>query len=69
VFQATFPVCVGLIGTAWTLNMASLISLILPLLAASFFFVLTQWPGRWQPPMLILPILLYAGYMAYVFLR
>jgi cation:H+ antiporter len=69
VFQATFPVCVGLIGTAWTLDMASLISLILPLVAASFFFALTQSPGHWQPRALILPIFLYAGYMVYVFLR
>jgi len=69
VFQATFPVCVGLIGTAWTLDMASLISLTIPLFAASLFFVLTQSPGRWQPRALILPIFLYAGYMVYVFLR
>jgi cation:H+ antiporter len=69
VFQATFPVSIGLVGTPWTLDLASLISLMLPLLAAALFLALTQTPGRWQPRVLILPIFLYAGYMVYVFLR
>ena len=69
VFQATFPVFIGLIGTTWTLDMASLISIMLPLLAASLFLALTQGPGRWQPRVLLLPIFLYAGYMVYVFFR
>ena len=69
VFQGTFPVSVGLVGTSWNLDTASLISLILPLFAASVLFVQAQTASRWQPRVLILPIFLYAGFMTYLFLR
>jgi cation:H+ antiporter len=69
VFQGTFPVSVGLVGTSWNLDTASLISLILPLFAASVLFAQAQTASRWQPRMLILPIFLYAGFMTYLFLR
>jgi cation:H+ antiporter len=66
VFQGTFPVSIGLVGTSWNLDTASLISLTLPLLACSLFFALTRLKCRWQPAVLILPIFLYAGYMVYL---
>ncbi len=69
VFQGTFPVSIGLIGTSWILDTASMISLVLPLLAVSLFFAQAQWAGRWQPSVLILPIFLYAGYMLYLIMR
>jgi cation:H+ antiporter len=69
VFQGTFPVSVGLIGTAWELDTAAMVGLILPIFACALFFVQTRTPGRWQPRMLILPVFLYTGYMAYLFLR
>lgn len=69
VVQGTFPVTIGLIGTNWKLDTAAMISLTLPLFAVALFFAQTQLMGRWQPRVLILPIFLYAGYMAYVFLR
>ena len=69
VFQGTFPVSVGLIGTAWKLDIAAMASLILPIFACALFFVQTRAPGRWQPRVLILPVFLYTGYMAYLFLR
>ena len=69
VFQGTFPVAIGLVGTSWKLDTASLISLTLPLFACLLFFALTSLKGRWQPGVLILPIFLYAGYMVYLSLR
>jgi cation:H+ antiporter len=69
VFQGTFPVSIGLIGTNWALDTASMISLVLPMLAVGLFFAQAQWAGRWQPSVLILPIFLYAGYMVYLIAR
>jgi cation:H+ antiporter len=69
VFQGTFPVSIGLIGTSWNLDTASLISLTLPVLAASLYFALTRSKPRWLPSVLILPIFLYAGYIMYLLLR
>jgi cation:H+ antiporter len=69
VFQGTFPVSIGLIGTNWKLDTAAMISLTLPLFAVALYLAHTQLVGRWQPRVLILPSFLYAGYMAYVFLR
>jgi cation:H+ antiporter len=69
VFQGTFPVAIGLVGTTWQLDTASLISLTLPLFASSLFYALTRMKRRWQPRLLILPVFLYAGYMMYLSLR
>jgi cation:H+ antiporter len=69
VFQGTFPVSIGLIGTNWNLDQASLISLTLPIFAASLFFALTRTKRGWQPAVLILPIFLYAGYLMYLVFR
>ena len=69
VLQGTIPVCIGLIGTNWKLDTASMVSLTLPLFAVTLFLAQTHLTGRWQPRVLILPIFLYAGYMVYVFLR
>jgi cation:H+ antiporter len=69
VFQGTFPVSIGLIGTHWTLDTASMISLVLPVLATGLFYVQARWAGRWRPSVLILPVFLYAGYMLYLITR
>jgi len=69
VFQGTFPVSVGLIGTDWNLDAASVISVILPITATLLFLAQIRTTGRWQPRVLILPVLLYTGYMGYLFFR
>ncbi|HEV8244039.1 MAG TPA: hypothetical protein VGQ07_08595 [Nitrospirales bacterium] len=69
VFQGTFPVSVGLIGTGWNLDTASVVSITLPIIATTLFVAQIQMTGRWQPRVLILPAFLYAGYMTYLFLR
>lgn len=69
VFQGTFPVSVGLIGTGWTLDTASQISVIIPIAAAALFLAQIRIAGRWQPRVLMATSLLYAGYMGYLFFR
>jgi len=69
VFQGTFPVSVGLIGTGWNLDAAAMVSITLPIIAMVLLLAQIQMTGRWQPRVLIMPVLLYAGYMTYLFLR
>ena len=69
VFQGTFPVSVGLLGTGWNLDAASMLSVTLPLAATALYLAQIQMTGRWQTRVLILPMLLYAGYMTYLFVR
>ncbi|TAL11447.1 MAG: sodium:calcium antiporter [Nitrospirae bacterium] len=69
VFQGTFPVSVGLLGTGWNLDQASLISILLPIAATGFLLALIHITGKWQPRLLVSTAALYAGYIAYLFLR
>ncbi len=69
VFQGTFPVSVGLIGTGWNLDTASMLSVIIPIAAAALFLAQIRVAGRWQPRVLMATSLLYAGYMGYLFFR
>jgi cation:H+ antiporter len=69
VFQGTFPVSVGLLGTDWSLDTAALLSVLLPILATCLFLAQIRLTGKWQPRALIFAAFLYAGYMGYLFLR
>lgn len=69
VFQGTFPVSVGLIGTAWNLDMAALLSVLLPIAASAFFLAQIRMTGKWQPRALMASALMYAGYMVYLLYR
>jgi cation:H+ antiporter len=68
VFQGTFPVSLGLIGTAWDLDGTAIASLTLPVFACALLFVQARSRRRWQPRLLIWLVFLYAGYMAHLFL-
>ena len=69
VLQGAIPVSVGLIGTDWNLDAASMVSITLPIIATTLFLAQIQMTGRWQPRVLISIVLLYAGYMTYLFFR
>lgn len=69
VFQGTFPVSVGLLGTGWDLDLASRISILLPIVAAGLFLMQIHMTGKWQPRALTFTVVLYAGYIAYLVLR
>ena len=69
VFQGTFPVSVGLVGTGWNLDAGAMLSVALPLVGAVLCLVQIQKTGRLDPRIVLLSVLLYAGYMGYLILR
>ncbi len=69
VFQGTFPVSVGLLGTGWNLDQASLISVTLPLAATAFLLAQIHMTGKWRPGALGFTAVLYAGYITYLLVR
>jgi cation:H+ antiporter len=66
VFQGTFPVSVGLIGTEWVLAPSALVTMGLALLAVGLSFGQLLWSGHWRPWLLGGSALLYLGYAAYL---
>jgi cation:H+ antiporter len=62
VFQGTFPVSVGLIGTNWNLTPSALTTMGLALLAAALSFGQLLWGGHWRPWLLGGSALLYLGF-------
>jgi len=67
VFQGTIPVSIGLLGTDWTLAPTALITMVLAVAAATFFWVQAVWGGLWRPWLLSGSALLYIGYVAYLY--
>ncbi len=69
VLQGAIPVSVGLIGTGWNLDAASMLCVTLPIVATTLFLAQIRMTGRWHTRVVVTPALLYAGYMTYLFLR
>ncbi|MBI3994548.1 MAG: sodium:calcium antiporter [Nitrospirae bacterium] len=67
VFQSTFPVSVGLIGTSWQLDRYGLASAGLAILAAVVLYSLIRLHVRWRPVHLIFCLSFYLAYVLYVF--
>ncbi len=67
VFQGTFPVSVGLIGTEWVLAPSALLTMGLALVAAGVSFGQLLWGGHWRPWLLGGSALLYIGYTLYLY--
>ena len=66
VFQGTFPVSVGLIGTDWSLAPSALVTMGLALVGVALALGQLLWGGHWRPWLLIGGGLLYLGYVAYL---
>lgn len=62
VFQGTFPVSVGLIGTDWQLTQSALVTMGLALVAVWVSFVQLWWGGHWRPWLIGASALLYLGF-------
>lgn len=62
VFQGTFPVAVGLIGTPWHLNFHALSSIALTITASVFLYLAIRIQGGWHPVYITLGALLYVVY-------
>lgn len=67
VFQGTFPVSVGLIGTEWVLAPSALLTMGLALVAAGVNLGQLLWGGHWRPWLLGGGVLLYIGYTLYLY--
>ena len=67
VFQGTFPVSVGLIGTEWVRAPAALATMALALLAVGLSLGQVWWGGHWRPWLLGASAVLYLGYAVYLY--
>jgi Ca2+/Na+ antiporter len=67
VFQGTFPVSVGLIGTDWTLGATALATMVLAVFAMGMSLLQLFWSGQWRPWLLSGSALLYLGYTVYLY--
>ena len=62
VFQSTFPVAVGLLGTPWLLNFYALSSIALAIAASATLYLAIRLRGGWRPHYLILGASFYLIY-------
>ncbi|HEY7281744.1 MAG TPA: sodium:calcium antiporter [Actinomycetota bacterium] len=69
VFQAVFPVAIGLVLTPWRLSGDSLVAALVAFVAASFLFVTLLVRNRLTAKLLLLQGVLYGGYVVYVLTR
>jgi len=67
VFQGTFPVSVGLVGTDWSLGSSAVATIALALVAVGVSFGQVLWGGHWRPWLLSACALLYLGYALYLY--
>lgn len=67
VFQGTFPVSVGLLGTEWALTPSALTAMVLALGAAAFCLFQIIVGGLWRPWLLSTGAVLYLGYALYLY--
>ncbi|ULA64219.1 MAG: Sodium:calcium antiporter [Nitrospira sp.] len=67
VFQGTFPVSVGLIGTEWALAPSAMLTMVLAVAAAGLCLLQILVGGRWQPWLLSAGAILYMGYTVYLY--
>lgn len=66
VFQGTFPVAVGLIGTPWQLNHYGMVSAWMALIAGAVLYATMVTRGAWRPAYLMTGALLYVAFGVYV---
>jgi cation:H+ antiporter len=67
VFQGTFPVSIGLIGTEWVLAPSALATMGLALAAVGLSFAQLLQKGHWRPWFLVSGVVFYLGYTLYLF--
>lgn len=67
VFQGTFPVSVGLLGTEWALAPSALATMVLAVAAVGFCLLQIIMSGHWRPWLLSASAILYIGYTVYLY--
>ena len=66
VFQASFPVTIGLLFTEWHLEGTALLAAIVALAAGGVLWLTLRFRGRLSAPLLLFQGVFYVGYVAYV---
>ena len=66
VFQSTFPVAIGLIGTPWELDHITITSAVLAILASLTFYSFLKFQGHWKPIWLVFSVLFYFAFGVYI---
>jgi cation:H+ antiporter len=66
VFQGTFPVAVGLIGTPWRLDAYGMVSAWIALIAGAALYATIATRGTWRPAYLMAGAVLYVAFGVYV---
>jgi cation:H+ antiporter len=69
VFQASFPVTVGLLFTEWRLDQTGLVAAVIALAAGGVLWATLRFRGRLSAPLLLIQGVFYVGYVAYVLKR
>jgi cation:H+ antiporter len=67
VFQGTFPVSVGLLGTGWALGPSALATMGLALVAVGICLGQVLWGGHWRPWLIGSCAILYGGFTLYLY--
>ena len=66
VFQASFPVSIGLLLTPWELHGEAAVAAVIALAAGSVLYATVRFRGRLTARLLLLQGIFYGGYVAYV---
>jgi len=66
VFQSTFPVAIGLVGTPWELDHITIASAGLAILSSLTFYLFLIFHGHWKPILLTFSILFYFAFGVYI---
>jgi cation:H+ antiporter len=69
VFQGTFPVSIGLVGTVWDLAPSALATMGLALVAVGLSLGQLLWGGHWRPWLIGSMGILYLGFTFYLYGR
>jgi cation:H+ antiporter len=69
VFQASFPVTVGLLFTEWRLDQTGLVAAVIALVAGGVLWATLRLRGRLSARLLLLQGVFYVGYVGYVLTR
>ena len=67
VFQGTFPVAIGLVGTEWILAPSALATMVLAVVAGGLALLQVLVGGSWRPWLLLPGAFLYIGYTVYLY--
>jgi cation:H+ antiporter len=67
VFQGTFPVALGLIGTEWLIAPSALTTMILAVQAVGFCLLQILIGGQWRPWLLAAGAVFYIGYTVHLY--